>query len=272
MTVGVALGPPDISSPCLAANTRTGSTPTGAPVQSDPTDSDAARFLQPPVHGRALWAKAAPTQGDHRFWRVTAADQGLDAFRCLQSAYPAPQPFGELAVTNQRRFSVFGSLGRASVREAQGLGLFASGGVQTQQSFLFGQSPKLADAVERPRILPPARVQRRTAPPFLPPLRASIVPPLLVLSQLSHFSGSPFPARNGPPPAQAPIAVASTRGDCTPWEGQGPPWPESGGGSKLPDCLRWRVSARRLRGRAAFGVRQLAGAVEEPRWPRRPAV
>ena len=101
------------------------------------------------------------------------------------------------------------------------------------------------------------------AQPLLPPFRVPIVPPLLVLPQINHPSGPPSAPRNGPPPARAsnapvpPVAIAprgKARFDQDP---------------NLPDYSRrtkeWQAEAAQnaLRARAAFGVRPLAGAVEE---------
>jgi YD repeat-containing protein len=58
---------------------------------------------------------------------------------------------------------------------------------------------------------------------------------------------------------------------ATKLEGPAPPRPVSRSRSEPPDCLRCRDPAQRLRTREALGLRQLAGAVEEPHSARRPA-
>ena len=90
--------------------------------------------------------------------------------------------------------------------------------------------------------------------------------------------GHRFPACYGPPAAPAPSAPASTRGDSIPLEGRVTPpgrWLRFGGGlgstrTKGRGGTRPSMSGRHLRGREAFGVRQLAGAVEAPHCCRRP--
>ena len=72
-----------------------------------------------------------------------------------------------------------------------------------------------------------------------------------------------IPARSGSPPARAASAPASTRTDRMPLEGRVPSSVASRSGGQPPQSMRCRDCERRLRIRAAFGVRPLAGAVEE---------
>jgi hypothetical protein len=105
---------------------------------------------------------------------------------------------------------------------------------------------------------PPPPAQR-----FFPLLRTPILPPLLVLPQIDHPAEPLFPAPSGSPPARAPDAPASTRGAGIPLEDRLPPRPVLGSRIEPSEFLRCRDPERHFRTRAAFGVRPLAGAVEE---------
>lgn len=66
----------------------------GASAQGDPTHSDVAALPPPPLHGMALRAEEAPTQGAPRLGGVRPADQDLDAYRCVSARPPKPpNPF-----------------------------------------------------------------------------------------------------------------------------------------------------------------------------------
>jgi len=122
-----------------------------------------------------------------------------------------------------RRTSLFGSLGRAALREPQGPALVVSEGLQTQQSALLGRTSKRAGPLEQTRILPAARPHRPTARLFLPPLRTPIVSPLPVFPQTDRPAGPPSPRAQPPPPARALSTCALPCGDSIRWEGRLPP-------------------------------------------------
>ena len=65
--------------------------------------------------------------------------------------------------------------------------------VQTQQGFIPGWTPKLPRALEPALILRAGCLYRPAAQRFLPLLRTPILPPLLVLLQMDHPAGPPFP-------------------------------------------------------------------------------
>ena len=121
--------------------------------------------------------------------------------------------------------------------------------------------PELARAFEPTLILRAGRLHRPAAQPFVPPLRPPIVPPLLVLPQIDHPCGPTVSPRatgllqleHRAPLFQAVVIPARKKA------GAHPARPTQRRQAAALHALP-RLPGH-LRGRAAFGVRPLAGAV-----------
>ena len=165
-----------------------------------------------------------------------------------------------------RRPSVFGPLHAAAVPEQQRPALLAPK-VATHNRV---SSPAGAQAWPVRRNGHRSSLQLASTPPrpspSFPPLRTPIVPPPLLLPlQLHRLPGHPFPRATACLQLEKRVPLAqSLSGAISPRRNRVSPRPVSCSSSKPPpDCLHCRDPERRLRGREAFGVRQLAGAVEE---------
>ena len=111
-------------------------------------------------------------------------------------------------------FSVWTPSG-AAVPEQQAPALVAPKGLQTQESYFAGRSPKLAGPLPQTQTLLAAPTHRSTAPPFFSLLRTPAVPPLLALPQIDHPTGLLFPRATAllqlehPTPLLPPVGIAS---------------------------------------------------------------